>query len=403
AHAALYHGVLPRVWLSRAKVVAGLCIDTALVTEAVRLSGDDLSLLVFLYYVIVVTSALTLGSRALLGMCAVITTAYAAMLALDDQVRASPGAHAAHAAVFVASVWLVALLSWAGAFQIQRAELRRVEAVRAQNEVAAQNARLSADLAERLSETRALAASLERQRSETKRLADMVIRAQEEERRRVSRELHDEANQTLAALMATADLAEAQAEGVGDPALVATVARLRRLASTTLDGLQRLALELRPPALDEFGLVPALSRHVAERTAGTALRADVATEGRRRRLPEAVEAALYRIAQEALANSQKHSGARTVHLRLRFATDAVRLDVSDDGAGFDPLALEDGLEAEGVAAGRSRLGLAGMRERASIVGGTVEVTSRPGGGTRVTAVIPMDAAGPTRDTRGAAA
>src|SRR5262249_19666149 len=155
----------------------GLCIDTALVTEAVRLSGDHLSLLVFLYYLVVVTSALTLGTRALLAVCGVISFAYAAMLVLDEGVRAAPGSHAGHAAGFVASVWLVALLSWAGALQIQRAERRRIAAVRAQHEVAAQNARLSADLASRLAETRALAASLERQRSETKRLADMVIRA----------------------------------------------------------------------------------------------------------------------------------------------------------------------------------------------------------------------------------
>jgi signal transduction histidine kinase len=390
AYTVVYHLLLPRVWLSHAKVVLGLCIDIVLATEAMRLSGDHLSLLVFLYYLIVVTSALTLDSRALFAMCAVITAAYGVMLAFDPLVRASPGDQAGRITVFIASVWLVGLLSAAGAAQIQRAERRLIDSMRVEHEVAAQNARLSADLAERLAETRALAASLERQRQETQRLADMLIRAQEEERRRVARELHDEANQTLAALMATADLAEAQAAEAGDPELAATLSRLRRLAVTTLDGLQRLALELRPPALDEFGLVPALAKHVTERTAGTALHADMETEGRRRRLPESVEAALYRIAQEALANVQKHASARSVHVRLRFSADSVRLDVSDDGSGFDPGSLVAGSAAEGVAAGRAHLGLPGMRERAAIVGGTIDISSRPGGGTRVTAVIPVE-------------
>jgi two-component system, NarL family, sensor histidine kinase UhpB len=390
-YAAIYHVILPRIWLSHTKVVLGLCVDTALATEAVRLTGDHMSLLVVLYYVIVVMSALTLDSRTLFALCGVITVAYAVVLAFDPLMRSAPRDQLGHVAVFIASVWMVGVLSAAGASQIQRAERRLIDSLRAQHDIAAQNATLSADLAERLAETRALAASLDRQRTETRRLADMVIRAQEEERRRVSRELHDEANQTLAALMSATDLAEAQAGDHADPELVATLARLRRLAAATLDSLQRLAVELRPPALDEFGLVAALTKHLTERTAATCLRCDVEIEGRRRRLPEAVEAALYRIAQEALANVQKHAGASRVHVRLRFGGDAVRLDVSDDGAGFDPRRLADDGVAEGVAAGRSRLGLAGMRERAAIVGGSVDVSSRPGGGTRVTAVVPAQA------------
>ena len=158
--------------------------------------------------------------------------------------------------------------------------------------------------------------------------------------------------------------------------------------------MRKIATELRPPALDEFGLLPALSRHVRDRTEGTALHADVDIEGRRCRLEPAVEVALYRIAQEALANVQKHSRAPTVHLRLRFLSDAVRLDISDDGVGFDPDA--DAEDADG----RARLGIAGMRERASIVGGSVEITTRPGGGTRVSAQIPAQRAQVAR--RGAA-
>jgi len=216
-----------------------------------------------------------------------------------------------------------------------------------------------------------------------------VIRAQEEERGRVARELHDEANQLLAALMTTVDTADAlsTADG-GSAALRDTLARLRHLAGTALGDLQRIATELRPPALDEFGLLPALNRHVRDRVVASGLRADVQIEGRRRRMPQAVELALYRIAQEALANVQKHARAGCVHVRLRFLPGAVRLDISDDGVGF---AASDGSGDGG--ASRSGLGLPGMRERASIVGGSVDVSSQPGGGTRVSARIPLDPAG----------
>jgi signal transduction histidine kinase len=257
-----------------------------------------------------------------------------------------------------------------------------------QREIAATNAQLSADLALQLDATRALASSLERQREETQRLADMVIRAQEEERGRVARELHDEANQLLAALMTTVDTADALAGAGGDsPALRETLARLRKLADTALGDLQRIATELRPPALDEFGLLPALTRHVRDRVEGSGVRADVQIEGRRRRLPQAVELALYRIAQEALANVQKHARAGCVHVRLRFLSDAVRLDISDDGCGFDSSV------AAPADASRIGLGLPGMRERASIVGGSVEVSSQLGGGTRVSARIPLQPVG----------
>jgi signal transduction histidine kinase len=380
-YAIVYHFVLPKVWLSHTKVVLGLLVDVALTTEVVRLTGYHMSLLVFLYYLIIIACALTLETRTLYAICAVISVAFCAVLPFDPLFVNAWRAHLGHVLLFLFSVWGVGFISAAGAAQIQTAERRLMSSMRTQRAIAEENAKLSVDLARRLEESRALTASLARQREETRRLADMVIHAQEEERRRVARELHDEANQLLAALMTTVDAAEAAAARQGQSELTATLARLRRLASATLSDLQRIATELRPPALDEFGLLPALTRHVRDRTANTGLDACVDTEGRPRRLPPTVEVALYRIAQESLANVQKHSGAGHVRLRLRFLPGAVRLDVSDDGVGFDL----DGANGEG----RSRLGIAGMRERASIVGGDVSVTSRPGGGTRVSAHIPL--------------
>jgi signal transduction histidine kinase len=384
AYAVVYHFVLPRVWLSHAKVVIGLCVDALITTEVVRLTGYHMSLLVFLYYLIVIASALTLETRALYAICALISVLYCAVLPLDPLFVDASSAQVGHIVLFVVSVWLVGLISGAAAVQIQGAERRLMDSLDAQRTVAAENAQLSVELARQLKASRTLAASLERQREETRRLADMLIRAQEDERRRVARELHDEANQTLAALMTTIDAAETLGSRHDGDELRATLVRLRRLASAALSDLQRIATELRPPALDEFGLLPALKRHVRDRTEATPLSADVDVEGRRQRLEPAVEVALYRIAQEALANVQKHSDARCVHLRLRYLPHAVRLDVSDDGIGFDATDDADG--------GRPRLGIAGMRERASIVGGNVDVTTRPGGGTRVSAVIPIEAA-----------
>lgn len=379
--AVVYHFVLPRIWLSHTKVVLGLLVDLAITTEVVRLTGYHMSLLVFLYYLIIIACALTLETRTLYGICAVISIAFCAVLPFDPIFLGAPRAHLGHVLLFLVSVWGVGFISAATAAQIQASERRLMSSVRTQRAIAEENAKLSVDLARRLEESGRLTASLDRQREETRRLADMVIHAQEEERRRVARELHDEANQLLAALMTTVDAAEAAAARQGQPELTATLARLRRLASATLRDLQRIATELRPPALDEFGLLPALTRHVRDRTAGTTLEATVDTQGRLRRLPPTVEVALYRIAQESLANVQKHSGARTVRLRLAFLPSAVRLDISDDGVGFD---LGEDAGTQG-----SRLGIAGMRERASIAGGTVSVSSRPGGGTRVTASIPL--------------
>ena len=397
--AALWHGVLPKFWCSHTKVVLGLVIDVALVTGVVHLTGYHMSLLVFLYYLIVIAASLTLGTRAMYGICAVISLFFVAILPFDPMITGAFSAHIGHVVLFVLSVWLVGLVSGAAASQLKVAEQRLIDALGTQREIAAANAQLSADLAAQLGATRALAVSLERQRAETQRLADMVIRAQEEERGRVARELHDEANQLLAALMTTVDTAEAlsPAGGPENPALRETLARLRRLADAALGDLQRIATELRPPALDEFGLLPALTRHVRDRVAAAGLRADVQIEGRRRRLPQAVELALYRIAQEALANVQKHARAGCVHVRLRFLPDAVRLDISDDGCGFDASLGAAGDDA----ASRSGLGFPGMRERASIVGGSVDVSSQPGGGTRVSARIPLDPAG--SDLLGAAA
>jgi two-component system, NarL family, sensor histidine kinase UhpB len=219
----------------------------------------------------------------------------------------------------------------------------------------------------------AQAASRERLR----RIAAGAVRAAEEERKRIARELHDETAQILAALL----IQLKTVRQVEDPARAdARLGELRTGLAEALEGVRRFARGLRPPALDELGLGPALTAHGRMVAEVSGLDVRVQVEGVPGALPPEAELAVYRIAQEALSNVVRHARARRVELALERTGDALRLRVADDGRGFDP---------DDAAGGRERLGLFGMRERASYAGGTLQVDSRPGRGTRITAVVPV--------------
>jgi signal transduction histidine kinase len=170
----------------------------------------------------------------------------------------------------------------------------------------------------------------------------------------------------------------------GEKSMQHKVAELRSLASDTLDQMHDLALELRPTALDDLGLVAALDRYVKDYAEKHGLNADFhAGSLDTGRLPPQEETALYRIAQEALTNVVKHAGAENVSILLEQRDNTAVLIVEDDGKGFD-------LEAVTRAGGRAqRLGLLGMEERASLIGGRLTIESRPGGGTAVFVEIPI--------------
>ena len=212
-------------------------------------------------------------------------------------------------------------------------------------------------------------------------LLKKVITAQEEERRRIARELHDETGQALTSLMVGLRVLEGAAclEEVWD-----TTDKLRTMAAQTLDNLHSLALELRPSVLDDSGLVAALRRYVKDYATGFALDADFEVVGLEdKRLTPEVETTLYRIVQEALTNVARHAEASQVSVLLEQRGDSVIGIVEDDGQGFD---------VEGVLTLRQlkRLGLHGMQERASLVGGKLTVESTPGIGTTVFIEIPLD-------------
>jgi two-component system, NarL family, sensor histidine kinase DevS len=199
-----------------------------------------------------------------------------------------------------------------------------------------------------------------------------VVAAQEQERQRLARELHDETGQALTSMLLGLRAAE---EAEDEQTRRRTLASLRELAAATLQDVRRLALELRPKALDDFGLVAALERLVEGFRERTGLEAQF--EARLdERLPHDTETALYRIVQEALTNVIKHARATTVSILITRKPASVTAVVEDDGVGFTAEDRADGL------------GLVSMRERAALVGGRLTVESSKGAGTTLVAEVP---------------
>ena len=220
------------------------------------------------------------------------------------------------------------------------------------------------------------------------RAALAAIEASEAQRRRISRELHDEMGQELTALVLGL-------KSVGDAVENADLRGRVRLLQTTAvrvsRDMHRIALELRPGALDDRGLETALSNYVEEWSKHYAVGADFQSVGvGTERFPPHIETTIYRIVQEALTNVSKHAHAKAVSVVLQRHPQEVVTIVEDDGCGFDATAV-------GPATGLERpIGLLGMRERAALVGGTCQVESQPGG-TSVFVRIPLaDSEGGTR-------
>ncbi|MFL5916225.1 MAG: GAF domain-containing protein [Gaiellaceae bacterium] len=202
-----------------------------------------------------------------------------------------------------------------------------------------------------------------------------VVQAQELERSRLARELHDETGQALTSiLLGLKPLEEALADHPSRDAL----GDLREQVVGALQDVRRLAVELRPAVLDDFGLVPALERLIDAFAEQSDVRVDFRSALGERRLPSDVETALYRVVQESLTNIVKHANARNISVSLVRRESGVAAVVEDDGAGFDQRTMR----AEGI-------GLLGMRERLALLDGRLEVESRPGAGTTVVAEVPL--------------
>jgi signal transduction histidine kinase len=212
-----------------------------------------------------------------------------------------------------------------------------------------------------------------------------LLSAQEDERKRIARELHDEAGQSLAGLMLELEAARLE-NARGLPVTQDTLARLRRLAARTVEAVRGLIYDLRPAVLDDLGLVPALRWYTQTQVASRGLEVSLSERLGSERLDPALETTVFRIAQEALWNAVKHARASRVDVELSRTGDRLMLRIRDDGRG---LAAGD---APPERRGRVGVGLGGMVERAAALGGTVRIASRPEGGTEVTAEFPAAAA-----------
>lgn len=209
--------------------------------------------------------------------------------------------------------------------------------------------------------------------------ARLVTSAQEEERKRIARELHDEAAQNLVAIRRGLDALVATS---GDDDVPTELRALQELAGNTLGGIRRFSRDLRPPVLDDLGLASALDSLVEDVCRRGSLVVDLVLEGAPTRLPTETELALFRIGQAAMHNVERHANATSVTVRVRFDTDHVHLSIIDDGDGFDL----PGDTAQFAASGK--LGLLGMRERAHLVNARLQIVSTPGAGTEVEVEAP---------------
>jgi two-component system sensor histidine kinase UhpB len=224
--------------------------------------------------------------------------------------------------------------------------------------------------------------SLMKRTAQLRALSERAINAQEEERRRIARGLHDDTAQALSMLIIQLERLEAAL--LSDmPDLRIQCSNARQLATDTLEELRKIIWDLRPSILDDLGLLPAIRWYARSNLekAGVGVKFEFSNENIR--LDSSLETTLFRIAQEAVNNILNHADASKVTIRLRQINARACLEVEDDGRGFDVK------QAAGQALSRKQLGLLGIEERASLVGGKIEVDSSPGRGTRVHVCVPL--------------
>ncbi|HEV2376403.1 MAG TPA: sensor histidine kinase [Streptosporangiaceae bacterium] len=222
-----------------------------------------------------------------------------------------------------------------------------------------------------------------RERARARRFAGLLLQAQEDERKRIARGLHDEPLQLLVALARSLERLEGT-PGAG-AALVGGLGGARQQTLDVAARLRAVVAGLRPPALEQLGLVAALRGLLASIGESDEVDAELHVTGTEVRLPPDTELAAFRIAQEAVTNVVRHAGTSRLELRLTFANGAMSLCVADHGRGFDLAGLDQ-------RPGGGHLGLLGMRERAALRGGRLTVRTAPGQGTAVEVTFSADGA-----------
>jgi signal transduction histidine kinase len=211
-------------------------------------------------------------------------------------------------------------------------------------------------------------------------LLEQLITAQEDERKRISRELHDETGQSLTSLLVGLKIVD------NSPTLEEArkrIVELQELTSRTLEEVHKLSVELRPTLLDDLGLIAAMRSYSKDFSKKHGVQVAFHATGFEERVPPLVEVAVYRVVQEALTNIAKYAQARTVHLTLKRSETNLHAEVRDDGIGFDPEHVLAQKRKE------NRLGLLGMQERVTLLGGTFSLHSAEGEGVRLAFDIPL--------------
>jgi signal transduction histidine kinase len=210
--------------------------------------------------------------------------------------------------------------------------------------------------------------------AELRRALRRAVELQEDERKRLARELHDEVGQALTSILIRLKSLQEQED---DKELSARLDDLRSLTAQTIEELRRLAMDLRPAALDSLGIVPALRWYTQQSAERTGLAIHFSGPDQFERLPLETELILYRVAQEGLTNAIRHGKSQNIDVTLEKNETAIRLTISDNGKGFDAIAMDRGL------------GLVGIRERIELLNGSFNLKTAPGAGTQLIIEIPV--------------
>ena len=224
-------------------------------------------------------------------------------------------------------------------------------------------------------------AEVEHARGEMQQLSARLLEIEEEGRRQLARELHDELGQTLALLQ----IEISHAQGAVDaqpPALRENLQRARALAEKTVQTVRNISVLLRPALLDDLGLVPALQFQIEDFQRRSGIACEFVEENVAEHLSDAVKTCVYRVVQEAMHNAEKHSGASKVQVSVRQLPQWLLVEIEDNGCGFQ-------VNSKGMPSNTRGLGIVGMRERATITGGTLVIDTAPAHGTRIALRIPV--------------
>ena len=243
--------------------------------------------------------------------------------------------------------------------------------------VAEANTRLEARVVERTAQLGEANEQLREREIALARLYEKVVSAQEDERKRIARELHDDTSQSLAALVMAIDGSLAALKAGLTPRLE----EAKALAVRTIEEVHRMILDLRPSVLDDLGLQSAIRWYAERHLTGRGVSVRCEFDAPDRRFPAAFETALFRVCQEAMSNIARHAHAESVLVQLSEGEGEIRIEIEDDGRGFEP---DNVSHAE-----RRHFGLMGIEERVEILGGKVVIDSAPGQGTRIRLAVPL--------------